>query len=231
MANHVDQNELDQALLALTETIDGLRESLICRAGDTERDYFEKMTKANRQVNEIAAEVRIIFVELLERCVDSKNHIPRPTIEWSRDDYGNLRRDHNIKPNPPCEICGEIRAIEICHIIPSHLGGSKGETNTLHLCAKHHICFDHGILSQEEWDTIDWRGKSNQSKTYAVEVMLERQKLFWAGGKVPPNMTYHSFPPLTEWIKKHTGKNSPDEWNRKRRNSLVKKSGKGILGN
>jgi len=230
MEKKIDQNELDQALLALTETVEGLYQHLTTKAGDTEHDYFERMANARNQVSEVAAELRTMFLELLEKCVDIKSDIPHPTIQWTRDDYGNLRRNYNIRPYPPCEICGEVRVIEVCHIIPSHLGGSKGETNTLHLCGKHHSCFDHGLLSPEEWNVIDWRGKSLQSKSYAIDVMLERQKLFWDGQKVPSNMSFHSFTPLTKWIEKHTGKGSLDEWNRKRRNTFVKKSGKGVLG-
>lgn len=80
--------------------------------------------------------------------------------------------------NLPCEICGDNRSIDYCHIIPSRLGGIW-EKNTLILCPTHHRLIDRFMLSKAEWAIIDWSRKSKPSQKYAYSVILKNHKAFW----------------------------------------------------
>lgn len=50
-----------------------------------------------------------------------------------------------------CEICGETRALDFCHIKAAKNGGPINRNNCLVLCALHHRCFDNGTLTQQEF--------------------------------------------------------------------------------
>jgi len=84
-----------------------------------------------------------------------------------------------LNRNIACEICGENRSIDRCHIIPDKLGGSKNEENILYLCPTHHRLFDRFMLSEAEWVQINWERKSEPSQHFAESVTLEAHKVFW----------------------------------------------------
>ena len=84
-----------------------------------------------------------------------------------------------LNRNIPCEICGENRSIDRCHIIPDKLGGSRDEGNILYLCPTHHRLFDRFMLSEAEWVQIDWERKSEASCNYSESVTLQAHKTFW----------------------------------------------------
>jgi len=81
--------------------------------------------------------------------------------------------------NIPCEICGENRSIDKCHIIPAQLGGTKTHPNLLYLCPTHHRLLDRFMLTEEEWNRIDWAKKDKESQQYSTLITLESMKIFW----------------------------------------------------
>lgn len=81
--------------------------------------------------------------------------------------------------NIPCEICGENRSIDKCHIIPAQLGGTKTHPNLLYLCPTHHRLFDRFMLTEEEWNRIDWSKKDKESQQYSTLITIETMKKFW----------------------------------------------------
>ncbi|PIQ91516.1 MAG: hypothetical protein COV70_03365 [Parcubacteria group bacterium CG11_big_fil_rev_8_21_14_0_20_39_22] len=225
------QHEIDRALLILTDTIKRISSNLNTYTDDTRDDLFYKMSDARKEVDEIAEEARTLFQDCLKRCLNGDNvDIPTPSVKWERDEYDNIIQTSSYKQRPPCEICGEHRKVEFCHIIPRQIGGSDRETNILYLCATHHSCFDKGVLSKEEWEAINWDGRSEVVKTFVREVFLTRQKEYWDGKRVPADIVYHGYRPLTEWIKNHLKYESTGEWNRKRKSKTMMRSGKSKLG-
>jgi predicted restriction endonuclease len=56
-----------------------------------------------------------------------------------------------FKRNLSCEICGENRSVDKCHIIPNRTGGLKEDKNLLYLCPTHHRLFDRFMLTKKEW--------------------------------------------------------------------------------
>jgi len=152
----IKQHELDRALLILTDTIRRINDNLNTYTDDTREDLFYKMSDARSEVDVIAEEARALFQDCLSRCLDEEGvDIPKPSVKWERDEYDNILQTSSYAQRPPCEICGEHRKVEFCHIIPRQIGGSDRETNILYLCATHHSCFDKGALSKEEWDAIN----------------------------------------------------------------------------
>lgn len=82
----------------------------------------------------------------------------------------------------PCEVCGEWRAVQLCHIIPRREGGSDHPRNYLKLCAIHHHLFDRHTLHPAEWAMLSWEERPENVRTYALSVRLERHKLNWKHG-------------------------------------------------
>jgi hypothetical protein len=225
------QHEIDRALLILNDTIKRISSNLNTHIDDTRNDLFYKMSDARKEVDEIAEEARILFQDCLKRCLNEDSvDIPTPSVRWERDEHDNIIQTSSYKQRPPCEICGEHRKVEFCHIIPRQIGGSDRETNILYLCATHHSCFDKGVLSKEEWKAINWDGKSEIVKTFVREVFLARQKEYWGGKRIPADIVYHGYKPYVEWIKNHLKHESTDEWNRKRKSKTMIRSGKSRLG-
>lgn len=80
----------------------------------------------------------------------------------------------------PCEICGYDRAPNTAHIIPKAVNGPDDDWNLIHLCANHHYLFDRGLLTLEEWNSIDWDTKGSEAVYFAERVRLKQHKSYWA---------------------------------------------------
>ena len=95
----------------------------------------------------------------------------------------------------PCEICGENRVVDTCHIIPRRVKGAQKVDNVLFLCPTHHRLFDTCMLSKEEWDRIDWTRKSRKSQVYAEKVLKVAHGNFWekvGAGKYQKQTTWET---------------------------------------
>jgi len=82
-------------------------------------------------------------------------------------------------PHPPCDICGEERITDYCHVLPRMMGGTSVPENIISLCPTHHFLFDSVRLSKEEWDKLDFSGKIPAAKAYAEKVVLGSLQRFW----------------------------------------------------
>ncbi|KHA76015.1 hypothetical protein NC77_26615 [Janthinobacterium lividum] len=81
--------------------------------------------------------------------------------------------------NLGCEVCGENRSTDKCHIVPNKLGGSAEPNNILVLCPTHHRLFDRFMLSRAEYAAIDWERKSIPSQHYAHNATLMAHTKYW----------------------------------------------------
>lgn len=77
-----------------------------------------------------------------------------------------------------CQICGEKRAVQKCHIMPSHLGGNRRD-NLITLCPTHHFLFDHNRLSRGEFERIRLDMVDARSREYFMTVSLEHHRPLW----------------------------------------------------
>ena len=79
----------------------------------------------------------------------------------------------------PCEICGENRITNYCHILPYSEGGPSHSNNYIILCPTHHHLFDHNRLKKIEWDKINFSNKLEASQKYIEKVKLPPIKKYW----------------------------------------------------
>lgn len=78
------------------------------------------------------------------RTKDARFH----TAQWHKR---KVLQELNIMS---CEICGENRSIDFCHIKPAADGGPITATNCLVLCPTHHRLFDSNELADIEFEKI-----------------------------------------------------------------------------
>lgn len=79
----------------------------------------------------------------------------------------------------PCEICGNSRVCQKCHIIPRNIGGYNEPGNIIVLCANHHWLFDRNKLTSEEWNCVKWETKDSNAKEFALEVRYKMHVMYW----------------------------------------------------
>ena len=91
-----------------------------------------------------------------------------------------ITKEDVARQNVPCQVCGENRVTDICHIIPRNIGGNSTIDNLLFLCPTHHALLDRGMLRREEWNKIDWSVKNRKSQVYALKVLKHAHEKFWA---------------------------------------------------
>ena len=82
----------------------------------------------------------------------------------------------------PCEICGEHRATNVCHIVPRSSRGKLVPDNLFILCPTHHFLFDHSRLSRDEFVKLDVSTKAKDAQRYFEKVLAPRQQMFWRYG-------------------------------------------------
>ena len=180
--------------------------------------YIEKMADLAKSIDNIANKVtnmdptrmhheveniiyRAFFIELENRpysikCIGAEDsETPGPTFEMRRVRWGETISNRN----PACEICGENRSIDRAHIIPARLGGCNTSDNMLVLCPTHHRLYDRFMLSYNEYVTIDYTHKSEASRYYASEVILQNHKKFWAQVENGNNSPIRSFEQAGDW--------------------------------
>lgn len=117
---------------------------------------------------------RAFFIELEKRPFQA------PTTEQIQRLKANIVHEGIIeKRNLPCEVCGENRSIDRCHIIPKKLGGSCSSNNIIILCPTHHRLFDRFMLSKAEFCAINWEQKSLAAQEYVMSITLQSHRIFW----------------------------------------------------
>ncbi len=141
-----------------------------------EIDQFAKRTatsKPNSNFYDIETMIfRAFYADLENRPFQA------PTKKQLEDLRGNWHEGIHRR-NLPCEICGENRSTDRCHIMPNHLGGPVRNDNLLILCPTHHRLFDRHMLSRAEFAQIDWSRKSDSAQAYIKSVVLKAQNSFW----------------------------------------------------
>ncbi|EUD07842.1 HNH endonuclease signature motif containing protein [Providencia alcalifaciens] len=160
-------------------------------------NYIEKIELFHQKISELDSKL-IEFSDKCYRIEDSylrdvfaiRNYILRSffqdsdnkdfSVDFYSKKYAEIQWEGFIyKRNPPCQICGENRSIDKCHIIPARLGGQLTTDNLLFLCPTHHRLFDRFMLTKAEWGVINWDSKSPESSKYAETVTFEKHKIFW----------------------------------------------------
>jgi len=140
------------------------------------KEFSEKLDKlfvaANMYPSELHVKVTFLFREAFLKPAVNR---PFKAGTYVRFGGSGFVKDQAV----PCEICGESRIIDMCHIIPKRLRGNDGINNILFLCPTHHRLFDTCMLSRDEWEKIDWGRKAKKSQIYAQKVIKVPHEIFW----------------------------------------------------
>ncbi len=119
--------------------------------------------------------LRCFFAPLENRPFVEPSNAYRRSLAASIKVEGIIRRR-----NVSCEICGENRSTDRCHIVPNRLGGPATADNILILCPTHHRLFDRFMLSRTEFARVDWTSKSEGAQHYVESHTLPAHEQFWA---------------------------------------------------
>lgn len=135
------------------------------------REFEEKLDELLRDVDMDPVKLRVKVASLFRKAF-LKPAVNKP---FRAGTYIRLGGAGQV----PCEICGENRVVDTCHIIPRRVQGSGRIDNILYLCPTHHRLFDTCMLSKEEWERVDWPRKARKSWIYAEKVLRVAHGQFW----------------------------------------------------
>lgn len=146
--------------------------------------YIEKITEMKKEVEEfskLAAKQSFVSTRYeIDNLIYRAFFIQLENRKYDIKEMRSIRGLPVISNrNPSCEICGENRSIDKCHIIPAKFGGTCNSDNIIILCPTHHRLLDRFMLSKQEYASINWLLKSKPSQHYADKILLENHKKFW----------------------------------------------------
>lgn len=160
--------------------------------GPKNTEIKKLLDELNKQLNNFSDQIRkkndtSIHIESLRldliNLIKETFILPNKNIPFKQGLYDrNPNKTYNFNQNTPCQICGENRAIDICHIIPAEMGGSKFSYNTIYLCPTHHRLYDRHMLTKEEWEKLDLSQVCLSSANFARYVIKPQLEKFW--GKI-----------------------------------------------
>ena len=146
---------------------------------------YQKLDSVFRQIDYKKINVNTsIWVGWLERDIynmirnlfaDKLTDKPWTLPELISSEYPSFIHDRKFS----CEICGENRVTEKCHILPRRMGGSLALENIFILCPTHHSLFDRYLLSKAEFSKLNISDKSPSAIKYFNDVIEPNMKKFW----------------------------------------------------
>ncbi len=153
-------------------------------AGITNEEFTEFSDRLSKLFIDHGMYTSGLFVNVLNLFRDAylrpAENRPFRQGTYTRLIFGNIVYNETIKQQAvPCEVCGENRVVDICHIIPRRIKGTQKIDNVLFLCPSHHRLFDACMLTKEEWDKVLWTRKSRKSQIYAEKVLKVAHGKFW----------------------------------------------------
>lgn len=153
-------------------------------------NFFEKYPKLNIELHNDIVELRNKIIALLDSWIGAKKletkfgiKIPLSSTPVSIKSFLEKQARSYSKKYRACEICGEKRITNFCHIIPYAEGGPDDEKNYLFLCPTHHHLFDQHRLSKGEWNKIDFSKKLETARVYVKKITLPILKKYWRENK------------------------------------------------
>lgn len=130
------------------------------------------------RINNKLVDIRNKCCDFLDLCLFEITSV----FEHKKVIKGSLKLNFGPPPKSygkPCQICGERRVYNVCHVIPREEGGPKGSGNIIFLCPTHHFLFDHARLSKEEFENIDKSGLYPEVKEYIEKILSAKHEMRW----------------------------------------------------
>ncbi len=120
-------------------------------------DAAVALNKAGKTLTQIAGDLGVTYSTLRYRF-NSIGYKPRDDLraksEVAKSYVYEKRKVLEALGTEACMICGETRVIDLCHIASKKEGHALTVENTLVLCPLHHRLFDHGKLTEVEFEKI-----------------------------------------------------------------------------
>lgn len=152
------------------------------------REIFDAYLKNSDKQNSLSAIHNLVVHLRNETCMifdeiysDICLHLKNIKVRASKRQYKSpeIYLGLQSKLERKCQICGETRALNRCHIIPREAGGGNFDENMLILCPTHHFLFDQNKLSKEEFEKIIIDGKAQDSIAYFNTERRTAHERFW----------------------------------------------------
>ncbi|MBL4652171.1 MAG: HNH endonuclease [Flavobacteriales bacterium] len=138
-----------------------------------------KLIQEKEDVNDELIALRISILELLDNYFQEITALLVNNIELKKKAMKSSTSSAKKEYNIPCNICGENRVINLCHLIPRSEGGHDGNGNLIFLCPTHHFLFDHARLSNEEFEKINTSTMDENAQKYFFEIHKNKHRLRW----------------------------------------------------
>lgn len=131
-------------------------------------------SSALKEMKDLVGKVILLCSEIYEKSTLEKKGVDPK--ELAKDESPGAAK---MVTYNPCEICGNTRVTQGCHIIRRADGGTAVRDNFLSLCPNHHFLFDHHRLTEDEWDVLKWDDRPDFIKKYAIEYHLPQLRMYW----------------------------------------------------
>lgn len=158
------QKEFDKKLKKLDLAIENLFKKYI----DYEQINNEPILYIDWLKSEIQNQIKNLFAKELT------------ATGWTYGELKNWKYPHFVNGRKfGCEICGDNRVVDRCHIVPNRMGAGLSLDNMFTLCPTHHRLLDEGMLSKEEFSKLNISDKSADAKKYFKRVIEPNMIIFW----------------------------------------------------
>lgn len=149
-------------------------------------DFLNKHEKLDTEIHNEIVTLRNKIIAVFHSWIGSKKikskfgiDIPLHSTTVSYKAYLEKQNNSFYQTYNPCEICGENRIVNYCHILPYSEGGPDHESNYVILCPTHHHLFDHNRLSREEWSKLNFSTKMPQAQEYIEKIKRPLMEKYW----------------------------------------------------
>lgn len=172
------QNEFDKKIEELHTKLDGLFQKYI--------DYKKINTDALVYLGWLEGKIHHQIVNIFAKELMNS--------EWTYANLTDWHYPHFVHGRKlGCEICGDNRTVDRCHIVPNRLGAGLGLDNIFILCPTHHRLLDSYLLTKEEFAQLNISDKSPEAKKYFTEVIEPNMVSFWNAQKKPDKRNEEAF--------------------------------------
>ena len=142
-------------------------------------DRFREQDPSS-EVYSVLHSMNYMLMHDINEAIKETFFLPNKNIKFTKALYDRTpNAPFDTRQNTPCEICGENRSIDKCHIIPAEYGGNRSAQNIIYLCPTHHRLFDRMMLTRDEWEKISWEKFGRVSANFAYYITKPKMEKFW----------------------------------------------------
>ena len=135
------------------------------------------------RLNNLFVDLRNEICSLIDQIYQEVKVMLKHEVKITPSSRRRTFRVQDEKRSPKrCQVCGENRTMNLCHVIPREEGGADSDENLIPLSPNHHYLFDEGRLSKVEFDKIDLKDKAPDTIEYFQRIHEKKHEMFWRYG-------------------------------------------------